>query len=185
VLAAEPVAQRLRGRAADIRHVRVAVYASAKEGMGTGAHHWDPQSRETADHSIPYVVAATLLDGTVTPKQFDAAHIADPALRSLLARIEVVEDERYTALYRKHPTEHHACVTVSLEGGEEIVGESGGAKGDLANPKSDAEITEKFRALSEGLLGGPRVKDILARLWALENMPSVADIPPAFRIGGQ
>jgi len=185
VLAAEPAAQRLRGRAADIRSVRVAVYGSAKEGMGTGAHHWDPRSRETADHSIPYVVAATLLDGTVTPRQFDAAHLADPALRALLARIEVVEDERFTALYRKHPAEHHARVVVSMNSGEEIVGEAGGAKGDLSNPKSDAEIADKFMALSGGLLGGPRVKDILARLWALENMACVADIPPAFRIEGQ
>ncbi len=81
ILAAEKVAPSLSTRLADIAQVTVEVYERAKVGMGTGEHHWNPDSRETADHSIPYVVAAALLDGTVTPRQFDAAHRRDPQLR--------------------------------------------------------------------------------------------------------
>ena len=45
--------------------VLVETYRHALERTATGEHHWHPDNRETADHSIPYVVAATLLDGTV------------------------------------------------------------------------------------------------------------------------
>jgi 2-methylcitrate dehydratase len=180
VLAAEPLSQRLLGRITDIRQVEVAVYGSAKEGMGTGEHHWNPQSRETADHSIPYVVAATLLDGTAGPAQFDAAHIADPALKALLAKIAVAEDESFTTLYKKHPAEHHARITVHMDNGEKLVAESGGAKGDLANPNTDGQIGEKFHDLTDGALGAHRAKEILERLWNMDRMKSVAGIPPDF-----
>jgi chromatin segregation and condensation protein Rec8/ScpA/Scc1 (kleisin family) len=42
--------------------VLVETYATAKNGTGTGEQRWNPQNRETADHSIPYVVAATLME---------------------------------------------------------------------------------------------------------------------------
>ncbi len=184
-LAAEKVAASLKGNFKDIAKVQVEVYQSAKEGMATGAHHWNPESRETADHSIPYVVAATLLDGTISPIQFDAAHIADPVLKAILAKVEVTANDEYTALYKKHPAEHHTRVTVSMANGQTITGEAGGDKGDLANPKTDGEIEEKFRRLTEGYLGAKAVSAILARLWDLENMKNVAQIAPAFVIPKQ
>ena len=179
-LAAEKAAPSVRGRVGDIRQVTVEVYESAKAGMGTGAHHWNPQTRETADHSIPYVVAATLLDGMISPRQFDAAHMHSPALRAIMGKIKVTANEEFTALYRDHPAQHHARVTVIMANGEEINGEAGGAKDDLSNAKTDEQISEKFRSLSEGWLGARRVSDILDRLWNLESLRNVAEIPPAF-----
>lgn len=180
VLAAEPLSQRLRGRTARITQVKVEVYGSAKEGMGTGEHHWNPQSRESADHSIPYVVAATLLDGTAGPAQFDDAHIADPNLRSLMTKIEVAEDLSFTKLYKKHPAEHHARITVQMDDGENFVAESGGERGDLSHAKTDAQISEKFRSLTDGQLGMKKPDEILERLWNLDSMKSVDAIPGDF-----
>jgi len=184
-LAAESLGQRLRGRTTAIRQVKVEVYDNAKLNMGTGAQHWNPQSRETADHSIPYVVSAGLLDGLVGVAQFDDAHLADPALRSLLAKVEVEENTAFSALYKKHPAEHHARITVEMNDGETLVGEAGGAKGDLGNARTDAEINAKFLELTEARLGAQRARSILEPLWDLENMKSVASIPPAFEVTPQ
>src|SRR6185436_15221551 len=82
ILAAEKVA--LSKNIKDVSKVTVEVYKKAKVDNGTGEHHWNPGSRETADHSIPYVVAATLMEGTVTPRQFNDAHLWNPQLRALL-----------------------------------------------------------------------------------------------------
>ncbi|HTE88560.1 MAG TPA: MmgE/PrpD family protein, partial [Terriglobales bacterium] len=51
---------------------------------------YDPRSKETADHSLPYVIAAALVDRQVTPAQFTMEKIMDPAIRAQLKKIEVV-----------------------------------------------------------------------------------------------
>ena len=180
ILAAEKAAAALKGRIGDVERVIVEVYETAKVGMGTGEHHWNPDCRETADHSIPYVVAAALKDGTVTPRQFDDAHLSDPGLRALLARIEVVANDEFTKAYGRLPVEHHTRVDVRMRGGERFSGEAGGDKGDLAQPKSDAEITEKFLATTEEFLGRQRAWEMLERLWRLDRMERVAEIPERF-----
>ncbi len=179
-LAAEKVAP-LRDLKA-VKRITVEVYQKAKERVGSGEHRWNPDTRETADHSIPYVVAATLMDGTVTPRSFNDAHLWNPELRALLHKIEVVENEEFTKAYVKLPVEHHTRVTVVMANGEKRVGAAGGAHDELSAPKSDREIADKFRMLCEEPLGARQVDAILERLWQLEQMDNVDAIPPAFVI---
>ena len=180
MLAAEHVAP-LRDLAA-VEKITVEVYKKAKERVGTGEHRWNPDTRETADHSIPYVVAATLMDGTVTPRSFNDAHLWNPALRALIHKIEVVENEEYTRAYIKLPVEHHTRVTVTMANGEKLVGKAGGAKDELSAPKTDREIEDKFRMLCEEPLGVKQCDALLAQLWKLEEMKDVSAIPPGFVI---
>jgi 2-methylcitrate dehydratase len=180
ILAAEKAATSLKGRTADVQRVTVEVYETAKAGMGTGAHHWNPDCRETADHSIPYVVAAALMDGTVTPRQFDEAHLKSPALRALLAKIEVVANDEFTKAYDRLPVEHHTRVNVLMRGGERLVGEAGGDKGDLSQPKTDAQIAEKFLGVTAEFLGQARAQAALERLFRLDELENAARIPNDF-----
>jgi 2-methylcitrate dehydratase len=167
-------------RLAEVERVTVETYERAKTGMGTGEHHWNPGSRETADHSIPYVVAAALVDGTVTPRQFDDAHLNSPELRALLAKIEVVSNDEFTRAYEKLPVEHRTRVHVAMRGGELVTGEAGGDRGDLSERKSDAQISEKFRGLTEEFLGAARANAMLEQLWKLEALREVAPVPAGF-----
>jgi 2-methylcitrate dehydratase len=161
-----------------IEKVTVEVYERAKTGMGTGAHHWNPDSRETADHSIPYVVAASLIEKRLTPASFADARLWSPELRALLPKIEVVAHDAYTATYERVPVRHDTRVTVTLSNGERCVGEAGGDQGDLSQSKTDAEIEEKFRALTESVLGEKRVDAVLDALWSIDRAEDVACIPP-------
>lgn len=179
ILAAEKVSATLQN-IEDIEQVTVEVYERAKVGMGTGEHHWNPDSRETADHSIPYVVAAALMDGTVTPSQFDDDHLRNPELRTLLQKIEVVANPEFTAAYERLPVEHRTRVTAVTRDGTSVVGEAGGDQGDLSEEKDDAQIEAKFYSLTEAALGAEQVRTILDRLWHLDEMDHVADIPPTF-----
>ena len=180
VLAAEKIAPLENPE--DVQQVTVEVYKRAKETVGTGRHVWNPESRETADHSIPYVVAAALMDGTVTPRSFDAAHLRNQLLRRLMQKIEVVENEEFTRANERSPSEHHTRVTVVTRHGERFIGESGADKSGVSANYADAEITEKFRALTLDFLGPERVNMILNKLWRLEDLRSVAEIPPSFVI---
>jgi 2-methylcitrate dehydratase len=164
----------------NIERVVVEVYNAAKEGKGTGEHHWNPDSRETADHSIPYVVAASLMDGTITPRQFDDAHLWNPELRALMQRIEVVENADFTRAYERVPQEHHTRITVAMKSGESVIGATAADSDSMAGRKTDEQIEAKFVSLTEEVLGAHRVKRLLATLWQLEDMDDVAEIPSAF-----
>jgi len=179
ILAAEEAAAKLSDPA-EIEKVTVEVYQRAKVGMGTGEHHWNPQTRETADHSIPYVVAATLLDGTVTPLQFADSRLFSNELRTLLPKIEVVENPEFTEDYEKLPIQHRTRVTVSMQGGNSHQGEVRTLKGDLSDPMNDEEISAKFLKLTQDLLGSKNSRGILERMWAVDSMADVSEIPPAF-----
>src|SRR4029077_8088615 len=108
------------------------------------------------------------------------AHLWNPELRALMQKIEVVENKEFTKAHERLPQEHRTRVTVVTRSGERLVGEAGGDQDDMAVPKSDAQIEEKFRGLVEGTLGARRTNTILDRLWQLENSKDVAEIPPAF-----
>jgi 2-methylcitrate dehydratase len=177
ILAAEKAGATIADVAA-IEKVTVEVYERAKTGMGTGEHHWNPDSRETADHSIPYVVAASIIDKRLTPSSFGDARLWSPELRALLPKIEVVTNDEFTTAYERLPVQHCTRVSVTLRSGERLVGEAGGDKGDLSQAKTDAEIEDKFRALSEGVLGAKRVDAVLDALWNLDSANDVSRIQP-------
>jgi 2-methylcitrate dehydratase len=177
ILAAEKAAQTLSS-VEQIEHVAVEVYERAKTGMGTGAHHWNPDSRETADHSIPYVVAAAMIDKRLTPSSFDDARLWSAELRALLPKIDVISNDEFTAAYETLPVRHCTRVTVILRNGERLVGEAGGDKGDLSQTKTDNEIEEKFRSLTEGLLTEEQADVALRVLWKLDSADDVSLIAP-------
>lgn len=125
-----------------IRSIEVATYRTAVRMMGSDAHHWAPRTRETADHSLPYVVAVALLDGTVGRASFSSARLTDPAVSALMAKVTVVEDPALSAQY---PDAAPSRVVVGLESGESISAEVLYPAGHARCPMSEAQVEQKFR----------------------------------------
>ena len=174
ILAAEKLAHRFKD-VTSVKRVLVEVHRQAKHG--TGPEYWHPETRESADHSIPYLVAAALLYGEVTARSFTDSMLRDQNLRALMTKIEIAADEKFTRAFEGVPQQYRARVTVTTIGGETLVAESGGDEDDLAAPKDDAAIARKFRAYAEDLLGSRRTGQVLDRLWHLEAIDRVAEIP--------
>ena len=78
----------------DVAEVKIRTVARAADILSDPSKY-DPRTRETADHSLPYCIAATIVDGTVTPESFTEQKIMDPELRSYLNKIKVVADPDY------------------------------------------------------------------------------------------
>jgi 2-methylcitrate dehydratase len=78
-----------------------AIHLEIPEGLFLRAvrepEKWNPQTRETADHSIPYLVAVVLHDGVVTPASFNPQRIHDPALRSLISKMTIDPNPEFPA----------------------------------------------------------------------------------------
>ena len=177
VLAAEKIAP-VRNK--DVQRITLEVYARAKELMGTHREAWTPDSREAADHSLPYHVGVTLMDGTVTLRSFSETRFQDPELRALMSKIEIVENPEFTRAFENPPVKHRTRITVEVAGGERIVGESGGDDHDLAEHSGDEKLLAKFRSLTEDYFGSARVDRILDQLLHLDNLSSVTKIVPGF-----
>jgi 2-methylcitrate dehydratase len=180
ILAAERLAPLPRA-ADEIDRVVIEVYKKAIDAVGTGEEIWNPQSREAAYHSIPYVVAAALTEGTVTLRSFDETRLRNPQSRALMKKMELVENEEFTRALHGHPVEHRARITIFYKDDERLVAEVGGKNGVSADA-DEAQVIGKFRSLTEDVLGEKRVTAILDKLLHLDEISDVSIIPPRFSI---
>ena len=149
-----------------IESVVVHSHDAAVDIIGSEPEKWRPTSRETADHSLPYIVAAALTDGEVTVKQFAPERFSHPKLLALVERVKV---ERHAELSARYPEAVGNIVTVRLRNGREFSERVDFPRGHARNPLSDAEVEAKFHNLADGLLGRGRADSVLRLLWRLDE----------------
>jgi 2-methylcitrate dehydratase len=134
---------------------------------------YDPRSKETADHSLPYVIAAAIADRQVTPAQFEPEKIMDERIRAQLRKVEVVADPEIEAVF---PKLQRVIVKIETTDGRELTKSLDYPKGDPRNPLTDREVEEKFDALAAPVLsakGRQRLKDAV---WGLEKVGSISEL---------
>jgi len=134
---------------------------------------YDPRSKETADHSLPYVIAAAIAERQVTPVQFEMKKIMDPTIRAQLKKVEVVADPEIEKVF---PALQRVIVNLTTTDGRTFTKQLDYPKGDPRNPLSDAEVEEKFAALAEGVLSEGAQKKLKHAIWNLEKAGSVSKL---------
>lgn len=141
--------------------------------IGMEKEKWNPQTKETADHSLPYITAAALMDGEITLKQFDEKHLKDEKLLSLVQKVTVAENKKYTDLYG---TSYPNKVTLKLKNGATLSREVIDPKGHPLNPLTRKEIEAKFTAAADGLLSKETQQKLMTLIWDLENVRNIRDV---------
>lgn len=134
---------------------------------------YDPRSKETADHSLPYVIAAAIADRQVTPAQFEPEKIMDQRIRDQLNKVEVVADPEIEAVF---PELQRVIVTITTTDGRELSKQLDYPKGDPRNPLTDQEVEEKFDALASPVLSDSRRAQLKEAVWGLENLDSISQL---------
>jgi 2-methylcitrate dehydratase len=134
---------------------------------------YDPRTKETADHSLPYVIAAAIVDRQVTPAQFEADRIMDPTIRAQLNKVEVVADPKIEAVF---PRLQRVAVIIETADGRSLSKELDYPKGDPRNPLSDREVEEKFDALAAPILSEPARARLKEAVWNLERQESIRSL---------
>ena len=134
---------------------------------------YDPRNKETADHSLPYVIAAALADRQVTPLQFTLEKIMDERIRAQLNKVVVVADDEIEAVF---PELQRVIVTIHTTDGREFTKQLDYPKGDPRNPLTDAEIEEKFDALASPILSAGARQRVKDAVWALEDVASIREL---------
>ena len=175
------VALELHGKARpeEIEAIAIETYWVAERYVDRANALWHPATRETADHSIPYCVAAALLDGGITSQSFTSARMRDPRLNALIERTTMRENPGFT---RAHPAEWPCRIELTLREGKRKTAEARYFKGHAKRPLSDKEIERKFRALAEPLLGRSGADAVLATAWRLDKLADIGELLKLIKI---
>jgi 2-methylcitrate dehydratase len=127
-------------------------------------------TREHADHSIPYLVARALLDGDVKVTDFEEARFKDPRALALKRKLKVRSDASLSN------EDIGADLEVMLQNGTTLKARVPIPPGNMLNPASDADLTRKFLALSEAVLGKERAQKAIEVILAVDTMPDLGGL---------
>jgi 2-methylcitrate dehydratase len=138
--------------------------------IGSEPEKWDPKTRETADHSLPYIFARALVDGPIRISSFSDEAVRDPLLRPIMAKIKVIPDQAIEALLPEKTLIR--VVATTIDGARHSV-EVVNPLGHPDNPMQDRHIEEKFIALAEPVLGQERCRRAVDEWWQVRDAEDV------------
>jgi len=154
-----------------IKSIEIDTFDAAYQIIAKDPEKWDPKTRETADHSLQYIVVAALLDGEVTSRTFQPERFRDPrTLDVLKERVTVREDPELSDGY---PEGIPNRITVTTTAGEREVREVRHPRGHARNPMTDEELVAKYRRNVEERLDTERVASVERLVWDLEREDSL------------
>lgn len=157
----------------EIKQLEIGTNEAGYKIIGKGAEKWHPKTKETADHSLPYVVATALLDGTIDVDSYSNKKLKDKKKLDLMKRITVVERPEYTKLFNKGGTVNASDVVITLQNGRKIKKSVIYSKGHPKNPMSDSDIEQKFKRLTKGIISKDKTESIIDSVWNLDKEKNV------------
>jgi len=156
-----------------IAFVEVETHEAGYTILGKDPEKWAPETRETADHSLPYMVAMAILEGRVDNATYAAKKLKDPEVREFMKRVIVKEDKALTAAY---PGSIPNRVTVKLDDGKTLSVQVDEPRGHPKNPMTEEEIEQKFRRLTKGILKDAQVEKILKFVGTIEKQSDLSPL---------
>jgi 2-methylcitrate dehydratase len=153
-----------------IARIEIATTRRGFQMAGSEPEKWTPRTRETADHSLPYIAARAMLDGDVNLKSYAPDKLGDPKILALMAKISVTPDPGFDGFSGAPPVR----MTAILHDGSRIVRQVDNVPGFPGQPMTRADVERKFRGNVEGRLSAQRTDDVLRAVWALERAGDLA-----------
>jgi 2-methylcitrate dehydratase len=161
------------GSVDQIESVQIESHDASVDIIGSSPEQWRPTSRETADHSLPYITAVALADGEITAKQFAEKRFTDPKLLELVAKVKVT---RYAELSKKYPQEVGNIVTIKTVSGESLSRRVDVPTGNAKRPLTDDQVVSKFHSMADDLIGRDQAAALAEIVWKLDRLPGVEDL---------
>ena len=158
----------------EIAHIHVETFQMAYDVLAKDEQKWAPKTRETADHSLPYITVVALEDGQIDLDTFSQTRIQnETTLERLKDMITIQVTEKMNAGY---PDGNPNKITLTLKNGEvlqELVKHPAGHSG---NPMTDEQLVHKYKRLTQEWLTEEQQNNSLEALWDLENIVSYEEL---------
>jgi 2-methylcitrate dehydratase PrpD len=134
---------------------------------------------QSPDLCLQYLVAATLLDGTLTFRAaHDIARMNDPAVLRLRAKVQVSAEEELERLLPKRV----AVVEVTLNDGTRLSERNDTVRGTPENPMPRDEVVAKARDLINPIIGDAKGEQLVEKVYTLETIKDVSELRPLLQL---
>jgi 2-methylcitrate dehydratase len=158
-----------------IKEVKIEVPTRTAEHTGDRAKH-HPKDKETADHSLYYLVAVAIIDRTVGPSQYSADKLTSHQVYKVMDKIAVEASPELDEFI------YAGIAHIRVNDGRKFSCRVDYPKGNSRNPMTDEELVEKFRGVALVFLDEERVKRITDYVFELNKLTDIRTLmePLAF-----
>jgi len=157
----------------EIKEIRLQTFPAGYEVMGSGEANWQPETRESADHSLPFVMAVALMEGNLEIRHYDEVYYKRPAVRALMQKIKIRIGDEPVVAWPEVPLN---IVDVEMKSGKVLSTKVAYHLGHFKRFMTDEEQERKFRPLAEPLLPPKQIDDLLVCLRRLDEVEQVSEL---------
>jgi 2-methylcitrate dehydratase len=140
---------------------------------GSEPEKWAPDTRDTADHSLPYIVARAMFDGDITNESYAPEKLRDPKILAIMKKIAVNEDPAFATPRGNAPSTR---ITAKLDDGRQVVRQVDNMPGFPGKPMERSDAERKFRGNVARHWPAEHIRAVLDPLWGLETTDDVAGL---------
>ncbi len=163
---------------ADIEKIDVETFTVSYQIIVKDPEKWKPKTKETADHSLPYIVATTLFDGFIWIDSYDEDKLKRKEVLNLMDKMEIKVGDGFDKYY---PEGIPNRIKIYLKDGsveEELVIYP---KGHFKNPMNVDELYDKYSRLTKEVLNN--YKDVWDLVWRLDKLSNIREINETINVG--
>ena len=146
---------------------------------GNGPEKWTPDTKETADHSLPYLAARAMFDGTIDNDSYAPEKLHDPRVLAFMRKITVKEDPAFGKLTGAVPPTR---LTAVLDDGQHVARMVDSMPGFPGQPMSRADVERKFRSNIGHRWPAERTDMALQALWSLDHTSDLSALLSEFAL---
>ena len=154
----------------DVDRIEVFTYGIAVLAVGKGME--GEGSFVSAQFSIPYCVAATLIDGDMGPAQLGEDRLSDPRILGLAKKVSIVTDDELNGLY---PDKTATRVEIVMKDGTRCTEQVAVPKGDPRDPLEEQELIEKVKNFAE-TERNVHTDELIERIQGLEKLRHIGKL---------
>ena len=153
---------------AEVAEIRLDTFAGAKLIIGGGeGSRYEVETKAQADHSLPYMLAAALVDREMGNAQYEPERIRRDDVQRLLRAVTVEEDPAFTD--RFEAGEMPARIEVELDDGTTYTVEKDDFEGHPNNSMSWEQVEAKFHETAGARYDESRREEIIETVLQLEE----------------
>jgi 2-methylcitrate dehydratase len=158
--------------------IEIATTRRGYQQAGSEPEKWQPDTRETADHSLPYVVARAMFDGDINQRSFDPEKLRDPVILAFMRKMTVKPDPTFD----KFPGAPPVRITATLSDGTHVVRQVDNMPGFSGLPMKQVDVERKFRSNVGSLWPRERTDALLQALGALDRADNLSVLLSMFAV---
>ena len=153
----------------DVKEVKVTCFAQAYDILFDPTKY-RPESRETADHSLPYCMAVAMVDKKITTDSFSDEKLNDPRIYEVIDKIIGEPSQEFEKMF---PAKQPSRVVVTTNDGRMFEEYLEYPKGDPREPMTMDDLENKFNSLAGDKFDASAKKQLKETIFNCEKMNAV------------